>query len=341
MSEEVKVKCGHCKHRLPRKICGCPEGPKYNQQIEMGESCEFFLHNPAQPMYSEALAMLVFAEADDEQLTKAIETLDRAIELGLPEDDEIWARFTSAQHKSERAYRQSPENAGNSSEFLGGLQQMEKAVITDARGEYGIFSEPIYKMQLSSLAAGYGMVKDSIRHNKGVEQATAYLEEKLHLFDYLSIPPLLLLLALGELYEDKRDIESARRTFRRILEAPVNRVDDENEGDIREAARQKLQTLDSPDRKQSGCFIATAVYGGRDTIELEVLQQFRDDFLLRYRLGRLFVNLYYLLSPPCAKLVGKSRLTKKLTEKLLLRPIVAIIQRTCRNSRGYDLKKEP
>jgi len=340
MSEEVKVKCGHCKHRLPKKICGYPEGPKYNQQIEMGESCEFFLHNPAQPLYSKALSMLVIAEGDEEQVTKVIETLDSAIKLGLPEDDEASARFTLGRLKSERAYRQSPENTENSSEFLQGLQHMEKAVLMDSRGEYGIFSEPFYKMQLRSLAAGYGMVKDSIRQEKDVEQATAYLEEKLHLFDYLSTPPLLLLLALGELYAEKRDIELARQTFRRILQAPVSWVDDEHEGNIREAAKYQLQALDSADRKRSGCFIATAVYGDRNTIEIVVLQQFRDNFLLQNRLGKLFVRFYYLLSPPCAKLVEKSRLTRKLIERLLLRPIIAIIQRTCRNTQGYDFKRE-
>lgn len=330
MSEEVKVKCGHCKHRLPKKICGCPESPRYNQQIEMGESCKFFLHNPAQHLYSKALAMLVVAERDEKHVSKMIEVLDNAIKLGLPEDDEVFARFTLGQLKFERAYKQVPENT-DSPEFLHGLQQMETAVLTDSQGKYGMFSEPHYRWQLSSLTAAYGMVKDSIWQQKGGEQAIAYLEEKLHLFDYLSAPPLLLLLALGELYMDKRDTELARQTFGKILEAPVTPAD-EVEANVRESAKHQLKALNSQVAKRSGCFIATAVYGDSDTVEIVVLQQFRDNFLLQNHLGRLFVHSYYLLSPPCAKLIGKSRLTRKLVERLLLRPIIAIIQHTCRNT---------
>ena len=66
--------------------------------------------------------------------------------------------------------------------------------------------------------------------------------------------------------------------------------------------------------------------------EIETLQYFRDNFLLQNQLGRLFVRSYYLLSPPCAKLIEKSRLTKKLAERLLLRPIIVIIKHTCKNA---------
>ncbi len=331
MSEEVKVKCGHCKHRLPKKVCGCPESPRYNQQIEMGESCEFFLHNPAQPLYSKALAMSVVAEGDEKQVPEVIEALDNAIKLGLPEDDESYARFVVGRRYFERAYKQSPVDTDRP-ESSRGVEQMEKAILMDSQGGYGIFSQPLHKMQLCSLAAAYGLIKDSIRQKKGVEQAIAYLEEKLHLFDYLSTPPLLLLLALGELYMDKRDTELARQTFGKILEAPVNPAD-EVEANVRESAKHQLKALDSQVTKRSGCFIATAVYGGSDTVEIVVLRQFRDNFLLQNQLGRLFVHSYYLLSPPCAKLIEKSRLTKKLVERLLLRPIIAIIQHTCRNAR--------
>lgn len=337
MSEEVKVKCGHCKHRLPKKICGCPESPRYNQQIEMGESCEFFLHNPAQPLYSKALAMSVVSEGDEKQASKVIESLDNAIKLGLPEDDEVFARFTLGRLKFEHAGKQLPENT-DSPEFLQGLQQMEKAVLTDSQGKYGVFSEPLYKMQLCSLAAAYGMVKDSIRQQKGIDKAIVYLEEKSHLFDYLSVPPLLLLLALGELYMDKRDTQLARQTFGKILEASVNPAD-EVEAKVRESAKHQLKALDPRVAKRSGCFIATAIYGGNDAVEIVVLRQFRDNFLLQNHLGRLFVYSYYLLSPPCAKLIEKSQLTRKLVERLLLRPIIAIIQHTCRNTRRYDFKR--
>ncbi len=338
MSEEVKVKCAHCKHRLPKKICGCPESHHYNKQINMLSSCDFFEQNPAQPLYSKALVKVALGDEESE-VTKGIEELEAAIKLGLPEDDKSYARFVVGRHYSERAYRQAPGDTDRP-EFSHGIEKMEKAVLMDSQGGYGIFSQPLHKAELYSLAAAYGMVKDSIRQKKGVEQAVAYLEEKLHLFDYLSTPPLLLLLALGELYVDKADIELARQTFMRILQAPVSLVDDEHEANVREAAKHHLKALDSRDTKRSGCFIATAVYGGSDTTEIAVLRQFRDNFLLQNQLGRLFVHSYYLLSPPCAKLIEKSQLMRKLAKRFLLRPIIAIIQHTCGNTRIYDFKRK-
>jgi hypothetical protein len=341
MNDEIKVKCGHCKHRLPKKICGCPESPRYNQQIGMGESCEFFLHNPAQPLYSKALAMLVVAERDEKgerdekQVSKMIEALDNAIKLGLPEDDEVFARFTLGQLKFERVCKQLPEST-DSPEFLHGLQQMEKAVLTDSQGKYGMFSEPHYRWQLSSLAAAYGMVKNSIWQQKGINQAIAYLEEKLHLFDYLSAPPLLLLLALGELYMDKRDTELARQTFGKILEVPVTPAD-ECEADVRESAKHQLKALDSQVAKRSGCFIATAVYGGSDTDEIAVLRQFRDNSLVTRPIGKLFVSFYYAFSPSVAKLLERSEVSRKIVKRFLLCPVLAVVKHAiCKTNKSRN-----
>lgn len=330
MSEEVKVKCAHCKHRLPKKICGCPESPRHNKQIDMSDSCDFFEHNPAQPLYSKALAMAVVG--DEELEAEGIEGLETAIKLGLPEDDEAYARFSLGEFFVRRGHKYSSRDIGHP-DFSRGIQEMEKAVLMDSQGGYGIFSQPLHYGELPSLAAAYLMIKNSIRQQKGIEAAIAYVEEKLHLFDYLSGPPLLLLQGLGELYADKGDTELARQTFTRILQTPASPVDGEHEANVRKGAQGQLQALDTGDTKRSGCFIATAVYEGIDTPEIETLQYFRDNFLLQNQLGRLFVRSYYLLSPFCAKLIEKSRLTRKLTERLLLRPIIAIIQHTCRNAR--------
>lgn len=332
MSEEVKVKCAHCKHRLPKKICGYPESHHHNQQIDMLDSCDFFEQNPAQPLYSKALAKSVVGAEDEKVEAEVIEELETVIRLGLPEDDESYARFALGEIFYRRGYKYSPGDIDHP-DFSRGMQEMEKAVLMDSQGGYGIFSQPLHKAQLPTLAAAYLHVKDSILQQKGVEPAIVYLEEKLRLFNYLSSPPLLLLQGLGELYADKGDTDMARQTFTRILQTPATPVDGEHEANVRKGAQLQLQALDSRDTKRSGCFIATAVYGGSDTAEIAVLRQFRDNFLLQNQLGRLFVRSYYLLSPPCAKLIEKSRLTRKLAERLLLRSIIAIIQHTCRNAR--------
>ena len=52
--------------------------------------------------------------------------------------------------------------------------------------------------------------------------------------------------------------------------------------------------------KKGGCFIATAVYGSYNAPEVIILRKFRDNFLLNYFMGRIFITFYYKISPPIA-----------------------------------------
>ena len=69
------------------------------------------------------------------------------------------------------------------------------------------------------------------------------------------------------------------------------------------------------------CFVATCVFG-QDALETQVLRQYRDAVLLRCRLGRWIVGLYYRTSPSlCAHLV-RSAAAMDATRRLL-RVVVA------------------
>jgi len=63
------------------------------------------------------------------------------------------------------------------------------------------------------------------------------------------------------------------------------------------------------------CFIATAAYGTPMAEEIEILREFRDEYLLTSAQGQAFVGLYYRISPPMAEFI---------TEHPRLKPVVRV-----------------
>lgn len=74
--------------------------------------------------------------------------------------------------------------------------------------------------------------------------------------------------------------------------------------------------------EKEGCYIATAVYGSYDCEEVLILRRFRDGTLSRSLLGRLFIKIYYFISPKLVKCFGSNVLFKKIF-KMILDKLVA------------------
>ena len=58
---------------------------------------------------------------------------------------------------------------------------------------------------------------------------------------------------------------------------------------------------------QKGCYVATAVYGSYDCPEVWVLRRFRDTNLSSSWCGRMFIRMYYFISPSFVKIFGNKK----------------------------------
>ena len=93
------------------------------------------------------------------------------------------------------------------------------------------------------------------------------------------------------------------------------------EGDIR-------RFTTAPGASPRFCFVTTAAYGSTTAQHIDVLREFRDIVLLQSVTGSHFVALYYHLGPPIADLVARSQLSRTLARKLLVDPVVSIVEAT-------------
>jgi len=85
-----------------------------------------------------------------------------------------------------------------------------------------------------------------------------------------------------------------------------------------------LGKLDAYEDKLS-CFIATAAYGTPFAEDIDVLRNWRDDFLEASYPGRAFIKAYYSLSPPVADNISESKGKRKII-RTALGPIVKILK---------------
>ena len=82
--------------------------------------------------------------------------------------------------------------------------------------------------------------------------------------------------------------------------------------------------------QNSGCYVATCVYGSYDCPEVWTLRRYRDYKLAKTLHGRLFIKTYYAISPTIVKLFGKTNLFKNIW-KPKLDKMVSKLQKE-----GYD-----
>lgn len=75
----------------------------------------------------------------------------------------------------------------------------------------------------------------------------------------------------------------------------------------RERENEDKKSSKSHKKSSEGCYIATAVYGSYDSPQVRVLRKYRDDVLKQTVFGRLFIKIYYALSPTLVKYFGNKK----------------------------------
>jgi hypothetical protein len=71
-----------------------------------------------------------------------------------------------------------------------------------------------------------------------------------------------------------------------------------------------------------GCFVATAAYGSAFESHVKILREFRDSYLMKTRLGRAFIELYYRWSPGVANIIKQHNSLRTMV-RWGLAPVVA------------------
>ena len=74
----------------------------------------------------------------------------------------------------------------------------------------------------------------------------------------------------------------------------------------------------------AGCYVATCVYGSYDCPEVWILRRYRDNYLGERFFGRIFIKLYYTISPIIVKMFGKNKCFKRIFKKFLDKKIIKL-----------------
>ncbi len=85
-------------------------------------------------------------------------------------------------------------------------------------------------------------------------------------------------------------------------------IEDVSSGNAEEGYAEKAaeENTSKKETRTGGCYIATAVYGSYDCPEVWTLRRFRDERLVQTAPGRLFVKIYYAVSPSVVKVFGRT-----------------------------------
>lgn len=84
------------------------------------------------------------------------------------------------------------------------------------------------------------------------------------------------------------------------------------------------QNYSTPKEQTGGCYVATAVYGSYDCPQVWTLRRFRDNTLAETWYGRVFIRIYYAISPTLVRWFGHTGWFKRLWREPLDRMVAGL-----------------
>ena len=88
----------------------------------------------------------------------------------------------------------------------------------------------------------------------------------------------------------------------------VDPNDYSNQDDFMDSLRNNERRMNAGGAQNNeGCYIATCVYGSYDCPQVLTLRRFRDNTLKKHLLGRVFIKVYYVLSPKLVAVFGQTQ----------------------------------
>lgn len=189
---EPNVSCAYCLHRGSKNVCGSQQSPYFGRTIKHEDQCKSFANNPAQLHLIRAMFMDEYADRFGLDQRQAVAEFKKAIETGLPKDDEVRARLCIG--KLLDVWTQSldldlPEWV-NLPETGQAINDIEAALMLDREGGFGFFAEPKNRYQLRRLDLMYLAKGGVLSIEKGQGESTSdaaaieYWERKLPLCEY-------------------------------------------------------------------------------------------------------------------------------------------------------------
>ncbi|MGN0469376.1 MAG: CFI-box-CTERM domain-containing protein [Acutalibacteraceae bacterium] len=144
------------------------------------------------------------------------------------------------------------------------------------------------------------------------------------------------------------NVDYISRTVKTALEQsenPVRQTHDWSKTNINNPKTELTAKTDNSikgkeeNKSEGGCYIATSVYGSYDCPEVWTLRRFRDRNLSAKWYGRLFIRIYYSISPSLVKHFGHTKCFQRFWKKHLDKLVVKLQNNGFENTPYNDYNK--